>query len=41
MLRPSEMTMHVVVRGGGKFDVSSEMTMHVVVRRGGEVGCVL
>ena len=37
----SEMTMHVVVRGGGKLDVSSEMTMHVVVRAVGEVGCVL
>ena len=32
-----EMTMHVVVSGGRKFDVSCEMTMHVVVRAGGEI----
>ena len=32
-----DIAMHVVVRGGGKFEVSCEMTMHVVVRGGQEV----
>ena len=31
----SEITMHVVVREGGKFDVTYDMTLHAVVKGGG------
>ena len=30
-----EITMHVVVRGGGKSDVTYDMTLHAVVKGGG------